>query len=143
MNPTIYLMFAGNCLEAMTLYANTIGGTILHVSKNSDVPDPSCAMPGGPDLVMHLSMQVPGGFMMASDCPPEMYQAPRGFSVSLAPETRAEFDRLFSVLAADAKDMMMPPDETFWAERFAMFTDRFGTPWMLNFTGNKNPGAAA
>jgi PhnB protein len=31
----------------------------------------------------------------------------------------------------------MEPAEVFWAERFAMFTDRFGTPWMLDFTGNK------
>jgi hypothetical protein len=34
----------------------------------------------------------------------------------------------------------MAPDETFWVERFAMFTDKFGTPWMLNFEGNR--GAA-
>lgn len=29
-------------------------------------------------------------------------------------------------------DITMPLAETFWAERFAMFTDHFGTPWMLN-----------
>jgi len=23
-------------------------------------------------------------------------------------------------------------EETFWAQRFAMVTDRFGTPWMIN-----------
>jgi PhnB protein len=33
--------------------------------------------------------------------------------------------------------MPMPPGDTFWAERFAMFTDRFGTPWMLSFTGSR------
>jgi PhnB protein len=26
----------------------------------------------------------------------------------------------------------MPMEETFWAQRFAMFTDKFGTPWMIN-----------
>ena len=26
----------------------------------------------------------------------------------------------------------MPLGETFWAHRFAMLTDRFGTPWMIN-----------
>ena len=35
---------------------------------------------------------------------------------------------------------MMAPMETFWAERFAMFTDRYGTPWMLNYTGSKAMG---
>jgi PhnB protein len=26
----------------------------------------------------------------------------------------------------------MALQETFWAHRFAMFQDRFGTPWMIN-----------
>jgi PhnB protein len=26
----------------------------------------------------------------------------------------------------------MPIQETFWAYRFGMCTDRFGTPWMVN-----------
>lgn len=27
---------------------------------------------------------------------------------------------------------MMPIGPTFWAERFGMFTDKFGVPWMVN-----------
>jgi PhnB protein len=57
--------------------------------------------------------------------------------VSIAPPSRAEFDRIFDALANDAQAVMMPPSETFWAERFAMFTDRFGTPWMLSYAGAK------
>jgi PhnB protein len=26
----------------------------------------------------------------------------------------------------------MPIQQTFWADRFGMFTDRFGIPWMIN-----------
>jgi PhnB protein len=26
----------------------------------------------------------------------------------------------------------MPLQETFWAKRYGMFVDRFGTPWMVN-----------
>jgi PhnB protein len=26
----------------------------------------------------------------------------------------------------------MPIGETFWADRFGMVIDRFGTPWMVN-----------
>jgi PhnB protein len=26
----------------------------------------------------------------------------------------------------------MPIGETFWAQRFAMFVDKFGIPWMIN-----------
>jgi PhnB protein len=34
----------------------------------------------------------------------------------------------------------MTPCETFGAERFAMFTDKYGTPWMLSFEGNGAQG---
>ncbi len=27
----------------------------------------------------------------------------------------------------------MPIQKTFWADRFGMFVDRFGTPWMVNY----------
>jgi PhnB protein len=26
----------------------------------------------------------------------------------------------------------MPIEKTFWAERFGMLVDQFGTPWMIN-----------
>lgn len=50
-------------------------------------------------------------------------------------QSPAEFDRIFAALAEQAPRIDMAPGETFWAERFAMFTDRFGTPWMLNYHG--------
>jgi PhnB protein len=28
--------------------------------------------------------------------------------------------------------VQMPIQETFWAARFGMVVDRFGTPWMIN-----------
>jgi PhnB protein len=137
MEPTIYLFFDGNCLEAMTHYANTLGGEIGAVFRNADAPDAQSRMPGGDDLVMNMTMRLGAATVMASDAPAGMYQKPQGFSVSIAPPSRAEFDRIFDALAKDAQAVMMPPSETFWAERFAMFTDRFGTPWMLSYAGAK------
>jgi PhnB protein len=137
MEPTIYLFFNGNCLEAMTHYAETLGGEIGGVFRNADAPDPQSRMPGGDDLVMNMAMKLGAATVMASDAPAGMYQTPQGFSVSIAPPSRAEFDRIFDALAKEARAVMMSPGETFWAERFAMFTDRFGTPWMLSYAGTK------
>jgi uncharacterized glyoxalase superfamily protein PhnB len=39
MEPTIYLFFDGNCLEAMTHYAETLGGEIEDVFRNADAPN--------------------------------------------------------------------------------------------------------
>jgi PhnB protein len=137
MEPTIYLFFDGNCLEAMTHYAETLGGEIGDVFRNADAPNAESRMPGGDHLVMNMTVKLGGAMVMASDAPGEMYSKPQGFAVSISPRSRAEFDRIFEALAKDAQSVMMPPEETFWAERFAMFTDRFGTPWMLGYAGSK------
>jgi PhnB protein len=136
MIPQFYLFFKGDCLEAMTHYAETLGGTIEGVFLNKDAA-PADRMPGGDDLVMHLEMRLGDTLMMASDNSDEMYERPQGFRIQLETRSAGEFDRLFATLSEGARDIPMPPGETFWAERFAMFTDRFGTPWMLNFTGSK------
>jgi PhnB protein len=135
--PTIYLFFDGNCLEAMTRYAETLGGEVGGVFRNADAPDAESRMPGGDDLVMNMTVRLGAATVMASDAPGGMYSRPRGFAVSISPPSRAEFDRIFEALAKDAESLTMPPGATFWAERFAMFTDRFGTPWMLNYAGAK------
>lgn len=143
MEPTIYLYFNGNCLEAMQFYAETLGGEITGVFRNGDAPDPESRMPGGDDMVMNMNMRLGSANVMASDAPDGWYNKPQGFSVSIAPGSVAEFDRLYAALARDAERISMAPAETFWAERFAMFTDRFGTPWMLNFNGSKAMGEAS
>ncbi|MCB0486568.1 MAG: VOC family protein [Flavobacteriaceae bacterium] len=140
MEPTIYLYFNGNCLEAMNFYAETLGGEITGVFQNSNAPDPESRMPGGDDLVMNMAMKLGNAMVMASDAPGEWYTKPQGFSISVSPASTDEFDRIYAALSKDAQNVAMQPGETFWAERFAMVTDRFGTPWMLNYTGSKAMG---
>lgn len=143
MEPTIYLFFKGNCLEAMTHYADVLGGKITGVFKNADAPDPESRMPGSDDMVMNMAMTLGNAMVMASDNTDDMYDKPQGFRVSIAPPSRAEFDRIYDALAKNAEAVEMEPDETFWAERFAMFTDKYGTPWMLMFEGDKAQGEPA
>ena len=108
--------------------------------RNSDAPDSESRMPGSDDMVMNMSMKLGSATVMASDSPESMFSKPQGFRVSISPPSREEFDRVHEALGEDAQSVEMAPGETFWAERFAMFTDRYGTPWMLNFEGSKRQG---
>lgn len=137
MQPNPYLFFAGDCFEAMTLYAEALGGEVLSVMRNSDAASPEDRMPGSDDAVLNMVIRTDNGLMMASDNTQEMYDTPQGFRLQLEASSVEDFDRLNDALAKDAREIAMPAGETFWAERFTMFTDRFGTPWMLNFTGSK------
>jgi PhnB protein len=124
----------------MTHYAEVPGGEIKGVFRNADAPDPESRMPGADDLVVNMSMQLGSATVMASDNSDEMYDKPQGFKVSIAPTSLEEFDRIYEALAKDAQSVAMAPGETFWADRFAMFTDKYGTPWMLNHRGSKMQG---
>lgn len=81
--------------------------------------------------IMHASLRVGGQSLMGADTPPGSYQAPHGFSVALHIEDPAEAERVFGALAEGGK-IGMPIQETFWAHKFGMLVDRFGTPWMVN-----------
>jgi len=84
-----------------------------------------------PAAVMHIALELPGGDMiMASDAPKDRVERIQGFYQVLSPDSVAEVERVFATLS-DGGIVEMPVQATFWSEAFAMFTDRFGTPWML------------
>ena len=80
---------------------------------------------------MHATLEVGGEPLMGSDAPPKHYSEPKGFAVSLSPAKVADAERIFNALA-DGGNVGMPLQQTFWAARFGMVTDRFGIPWMIN-----------
>jgi PhnB protein len=138
MNTMPYLFFDGNCAEALTFYERTIGAEISGVMRNSDAPDAESRMPGGDDLVMNAMLKIGDSMLMASDSGQGWHQKPQGFAIYLDVPSIAEAERVFAAFS-DGGTAQMPLGETFWAERFGMVTDRFGTPWMISFTGAKMP----
>ncbi len=68
---------------------------------------------------------------MGSDSPPAQHERPQGFAISLSVNDPAEAERIFQALAENGT-VNMPLQQTFWATRFGMLVDQFGTPWMLN-----------
>jgi PhnB protein len=103
MHPTPYLFFEGDCLEAMTFYAETLGGTVEGVVRNSDAARPEDRMPGPDDAVMNMVLRTDGGTIMASDAPAEWHSKPQGFRLHLEAGSSEEFDRLHAALGRDAR----------------------------------------
>ena len=73
---------------------------------------------------------------MASDAPPGHQEPMTGFSVTLDIPKVADAERVFGALS-EGGSVKMPIQKTFWAERFGMLVDRFGTPWMINCSPTK------
>lgn len=126
-----YLNFDGNCREAFTFYAEVLGGTLEAMFPFSEMPQEEGAEPVADHLIMHACLNLGGNRIMASDACGGNYEAPKGLWVSLHPETPEEAERIFNAFV-EGGTVIMPLAETFWATRFGMVNDRFGTPWMVN-----------
>lgn len=68
---------------------------------------------------------------MGADGPPPEGGAVHSMWVALNVDTAEEAERIFEAFSEDA-DIKMPMEKTFWAERFGMLLDRFGTAWIIN-----------
>ena len=129
LNP--YLMFNGNCEEAFKFYEQALGGKIQAMLPHEGSPMEQHVAPEWRKKIMHARMSVGDKVLMGSDCPPDRYEPMKGFTVTLSVEDPGEADRIFQALSPGAT-IGMPIQETFWARRFGMLVDRFGTPWMIN-----------
>ena len=129
LNP--YLNFNGNCEEAFKFYERAVGARIDCLLRHEGTPAEAHVAPEWRNKVLHGRITINGQTIMASDCPPGHFVQPQGFSITLTTKDAGEAERVFGSLAEGGK-VCMPIAETFWAVRFGMVTDRFGTPWMVN-----------
>jgi|SRR5581483_4580250 len=131
-----YLFFDGNCEEAFNFYAKLFGGKIDAMLPHEGTPAEGSVPANWKKKIIHACMTIGTTKLMASDAPPEHSQKPQGFRVHVGVQSTQDAERIFKALEQGGK-VDMPLQETFWAIRFGMVVDRFGTPWMINYS--KNP----
>ena len=126
-----YLFFTGECETAFKFYEQCFGGKIVEKMTYGDSPMADQAPSEQHDRIMHINLTVGDIVLMGADAPPHLFEKPQGFYVNLQFDNIADAERVFNALAENGT-VRMPFQETFWAKRFAMLIDRFGTPWMIN-----------
>lgn len=126
-----YLNFNGQCEAAFRFYEQCLGGRIVAMIPHAETPAAGHMPAEWQDKIMHARLDVGGQVLMGSDAPPNHYDTPRGFAVTIGVRDAAEAERIFHALA-EKGTVRMPIGETFWAVRFGMLVDRFGIPWMIN-----------
>jgi PhnB protein len=126
-----HLHFSGQCETAFKFYEQCFGGKIEYMSTHAGTPVETHVAPEWRNKILHAALRVGGGILMGCDVPPDHYQKPKGFSVSLQMKDRAEAERVFNALAEEGS-VQMQFQQTFWSQGFGMLVDRFGIPWMVN-----------
>ena len=124
-----YLNFGGNCEAAFRFYEQHLGAKVSMMMRHGEQPGGQ-APPGLEGKVLHARMTLGGAEVSAADVQAERFQPMRSAYLALTVDSVEEAERLYALLI-DGGEVFMKMEETFFASRFAMFRDRFGTSWML------------
>lgn len=124
-----YLNYGGNCRQAFEFYVQHLGGKITALTTHGEMGDPNVP-PDWTDAVLHARMEIGDTQLLGADIPPDRFQPMRSAYLALIVDSNAEAERIYNLLK-DGGQIFMPMEETFFAHRFAMLRDRFGTSWML------------
>ena len=128
-----YLFFEGRSEEALEYYRRTLAaqiGTVMRFRDNPDDPNHTMFPPGAADMIMHAEMTIGGTTIFLSDGRCSGNTAFGGMSLTLVVETTDEAESLFRALA-EAGQVRMPIQKTFFSPAFGMVTDTFGLGWMI------------
>jgi PhnB protein len=125
-----YLNFGGNCEQAFRFYEEHLGGKITMLMRRAEQPNQADSWPGSEYSIQYASMNIGETELMGSDVSPERFQPMRSVYLSLTVDAAGEAERIYALLSAGGQ-VFMPMEETFFAVRFGMLRDRFGTSWMI------------
>ena len=126
-----YLFFDGDCREAFEFYAGLFGGEIRSMMPHRGTPAADFVPPEWQDKILNAQLVIGDQELMASDAPPAHSEPRGGYSISVQIDDQEKAARIFAALA-EGGSVSMPFEPTFWAKRFGMLKDRFGTAWMIN-----------
>ncbi len=129
-----YLLFNGNCAEAMSFYKDCLGGE-LFMQKISDSPMANDFPPALREGILHASLNNGGIVLLASDMAnPNPAPAYSPVNISLSCSTKEEMAGFYEKLSAGGKKTR-PPHE-FFAGTIGALTDKYGMEWILYFGNN-------
>ena len=123
----IYVNYRGNCEQAFRFYEQHLGGRITGMIRHREQPNPNIPA-DWQDKVLHARIAIGTGILMGADIPSA--EPMRSVYLTLSLDLEEEAERVYALLAAGG-EIFMKMEKTFFASRFAMLRDKFGTSWML------------
>lgn len=125
-----YVNYGGNCRQAFEFYEQHLGAKITMLTTHGEQPDASKVPANLKQAVLHARLDLGDSVLMGADMPPDRFQPMRSAYLTLIVDSVAEAERIYELLTYRG-EIFMKMEQTFFAKRFAMLRDRFGTSWML------------
>lgn len=122
----IYINYPGHCEEAFLFYEKELGAKIVSMALHLPRPDHFPADWEKP--ILHGVLELAGTLIRGADVPGA--EPMRSAYLTLRLHSESEAERVYALLS-NGGEIFMKMEKMFFANRFAMLRDRFGTSWMI------------
>jgi len=137
-----WINFNGNAEEAFTFYKSVFGGEFAKIVRFKDLSgDGFPVAENDANKIMYIALPIgKNNVLVANDVPEFMGRVSENENRSkiyVVTESRGETDKIFKGLSAGG-EVDGPIGDSPWGTYGAMFRDKYGIEWMIEFDPN-NP----
>jgi len=134
-----HINFNGNAEEAFNLYKSAFGGEFDRIVRLKDIAsEENPVAENEANKIMHIALPIGQSILMGNDVPEilgKVNERENRSKISVTAASREEADQIYNVLS-DGGEIEMPIGDSPWGSYFAMFRDKFGIEWMIDFSTN-------
>jgi PhnB protein len=134
-----YINFNGNAEEAFNFYKSVFGGEFGSIIRFKDIASSEFPVPENEaNKIMRITLPIGANILIANDVPKSMgpvNENENRSKISVSAKSREEADAIFNGLSAGGT-VEMPMSESPWGTYFAMFRDKYGIEWTVEFDPN-------
>ena len=131
-----YINFNGNAEEAFIFYKSVFGGDFESIVRFKDLQGPEFPVSEvDANKIMRIVLPIGGNILIANDVPEGLgpvNENENRSKIAVYADSREEADAVFNELSADGT-VEMPMGESPWGTYFAMFRDKYGIEWTVEF----------
>ncbi len=131
-----HINFNGNAEEAFNFYKSVFGGEFAKITRFKDIASEEFPVAAHEaEKIMHIALPIGPTFLMGNDVPEIMGKTNENENrskISISTESKEEAQRIYNGLSVGGQ-VEMPLEESPWGSSFAMFRDKYGIEWMVEF----------
>src|SRR3954469_14650032 len=131
-----YINFNGNAEEAFNFYKSVFGGEFAKITRFKDLASPEFQVAESEaNKIMRIALPIGKNVLIANDVPESMGRVNENENrskISVSAESKEEADKIFNGLSVGGT-VEMPIADSPWGSYFAMFRDKYGIEWTVDF----------
>ncbi len=134
-----YINFNGNAEEAFAFYKSVFGGEFTTLMRFKEVAGFPVSEKEA-HKIMRIALPIGNSVLIANDVPEQMGpvdEKENRSKIAISTKSREEAEKIFTGLSVGG-EVEMPLSESPWGSIFAMFRDKYGIEWTIEYDPDKN-----